>query len=176
MLNLFCAPKLLKQMKYRPLEEPAEAPCQLGDWRLATVRNDEAPLVLGVSELSLLPVLFVADFSSGLVAQLSQALGPVLLAIGVTQPFAFAEASAVRRGRLRKWHHDDMESAVQDFARMAALFPDANTSPLRVSIYLANTPFGRLGSRSPAKVTRDLFAGTHRHLRLIAGEFSHSRK
>ncbi len=168
MVELHCTPKLLKHVRPPPPKEAFSLPTRLGNWSATLLRADDIALVLAANEVSLLPVLFTAAPSAPFLPQMGRSVGEVLRALGIPQPLAFAELAAIQCAQLIKGYSLDHQAALNEFSRMTATFPEASLSPLKVSLHLANTSIGALGTSCPATVTRSLFAGARRHLRLVS--------
>jgi hypothetical protein len=80
-VQLRCTAKLLARLKATPEREPVESTTSLGDWCANLVQVGRLPLILAVSERTLLPVVLRARDLRSIVPRLARGVAEVLGAI-----------------------------------------------------------------------------------------------
>lgn len=165
---LRCTQKLLDRLNATPDSEPATADTVLGDWYANLIRVDRIQVVLAVSERSLLPIVVPARDGRALVQRLSEALGPMLTAIGVPTADATAERDAVQHWAVGKTANRRVLGSLNDLAFQLQVglldFPDRTL--LAQSLWLAKTPLKLFDYGAPDQATLAAFAA-HRALQAV---------
>ena len=84
MVTLRCTTNLLRQLRTTPASEPRLPTTALGDWYATLVRTRPHPLVLCVSEQSLLSVILPAREFGTLASQFQKAVKEHLVVLGAS--------------------------------------------------------------------------------------------
>ncbi len=170
MFVLRCTQKLLDRLNATPDSEPAPADTVLGDWYANLVRASRTQVVLAISERSLLPVVVPARDGRSLVQRLSEALWPMLTAIGVPSDDATVERGAMQHWALGKTANRRVLGSLNDLAFQLQVgllnFPDRTL--LAHSLWLAKTPLKVIDYGAPDQATLAAFAA-HRALQAVIG-------
>jgi len=85
MMLLRCTRKLLKRARQTPVDIAPPSTTLLGDWYANVLFVRRRPIILAVSERTLLPVLVPAREFGSLGQRLGMALAEVLLALGIPE-------------------------------------------------------------------------------------------
>lgn len=127
-------------------------------------------VVLAISERSLLPVVVPARDGRALVQRLSEALGPMLTAIGVPMDDATAERGAMQHWAVGKTANRRVLGSLNDLAFQLQVgqlnFPDRTL--LAHSLWLAKTPLKVIDYGAPDQATLAAFVA-HRALQAVIG-------
>lgn len=160
MFVLRCTQKLLDRLNSAPDPEPAPPDTVLGDWYANLIRVGRIQVVLAVSERSLLPVVVSARDGRSLVQRLSEALEPMLTAIGVPADDAITESGAMQGWALGKTANRRVLGSLNDLAFQLQVglldFPDRTL--LAHALWLAKTPLKVIDYRAPDQATLAAFA------------------
>jgi hypothetical protein len=167
---LRCTQKLLDRLNATPESEPAAADTVLGDWYANLIHVGRIQVVLAVSERSLLPIVVPARDGRTLVHRLSEALGPMLSAIGVPTDDAAAERGGMQNWSVGKTANRRVLGSLNDLAFQLQVgllnFPDRTL--LAHSLWLAKTPLKVIDHGAPDQATLAAFAA-HRTLQAFTG-------
>ena len=98
MFTLRCTAKLLKQMRATPEPNPPASTTLLGDWYANRIQMGRTPVVLAVSEKSLLSVLLPARGVAALPTSLPDAVAKVLAFLEIPEAILEEEVAAMREG------------------------------------------------------------------------------
>lgn len=143
-----------------PDPEPAHPDTVLGDWNANLIRVGRIQVVLAVSERSLLPIVVPARDGRSLVQRLSEALEPMLTAVGVPVDDVIAERGAMQRWAIGKTANRRVLGSLNDLAFQLQVglldFPDQTL--LAQSLWLAKTPLKVIDYGAPDQATLAAFA------------------
>ncbi|MBQ0936315.1 DUF6933 domain-containing protein [Ideonella paludis] len=164
---LRCTQKLLDRLNATPDSESVPPDTVLGDWYANLIRVGRTQVVLAVRERSLLPVVVPARDGHALVQRLSDALGPMLTAIGVPTADADAECRAMQHWAVGKTANRRVLRSLNDLAIQLQVglldYPDRTL--LAHSLWLAQTPLKVIDYGAPDQATLAAFVA-HRALRV----------
>jgi hypothetical protein len=158
MVTLRCTKKLLHQLRTVPSPKPRPPTTALGDWYATLVHTRPHPLVLCVSEQSLLSVILPARELGMLASRFQKAVREHLLVLGTSLQDVEREAAAMRqielgatvsrsvRGSMR-----ELTFAVEDELQRGR-FPAIEELQLYLSTYI----MGAIGMRYPYEVALEL--------------------
>jgi hypothetical protein len=158
MVTLRCTKKLLRQLRTVPSPKPRPPTTALGDWYATLVHTRPHPLVLCVSEQSLLSVILPARELGMLASRFQKAVREHLLVLGASLQDVEREAAAMRqielgptvsrsvRGSMR-----ELTFAVEDELQRGR-FPAIEELQLYLSTYI----MGAIGMRYPYEVALEL--------------------
>lgn len=156
-----CTKKLQHRLRVARLDAvpPTPATNLLGAWYANVLTYYRRPVVLFVSELTLLPVVVTLAPSASLRPRFTEALGELLLNIGLEPARARGELN-----EMTSWHLAATESrrvlgSMNDFASMLDVVPHEETL-LGPALGLAEAPCSPIGGQSPRDATRALFDAT----------------
>ena len=157
---LRCTQKLLDRLNFTPDPEPAPPDTVLGDWYANLIRVGRIQVVLAVSERSLLPIVVPARDGRSLVQRLSEALEPMLTAVGVPVDDAIAERGAMQRWAIGKTANRRVQGSLNDlaFQRQVGLLDFPDQTLLAQSLWLAKTPLKVIDYGAPDQATLAAFA------------------
>ena|SRR5438094_436915 len=97
MVTLRCTTNLLRQLRTTPSSEPRLPTTALGDWYATLVRTRPHPLVLCVSEQSLLSVILPAREFGTLASRFQKAVKEHLVVLGASFQDVEREAAAMHQ-------------------------------------------------------------------------------
>lgn len=157
MVVLRCTQKLLRRLGQAPAEIAPSSSGLLGEWYANVVFVYRKPLVLAISERTLLPLLVPARGLSGLGARLAEELGQVLVALGVAAERIREEQSQMAEFVFARTESRQILGTMNDFNRM--LDPRPGQSLTSAALELAEAPCSPIGMESPDRLTVTLFAG-----------------
>ena len=158
MVTLRCTTNLLRQLRTTPASEPRLPTTALGDWYATLLRTRPHPLVLCVSEQSLLSVILPAREFGTLASQFQKAVKEHLVVLGASlQDFAREAAEMYQielgptvsrsvRGSMR-----ELTIALDD-ERQRGRFPTREELQLYLSTYI----MGAMGMRYPYEVALEV--------------------
>ena len=157
MFALRCTRKLLDCIPGK-LIEPGPSDTLLGDW-YANVHEDEPPLILLMSERTLLPIVIAAYPIDQIVVNLSEQLAFVLHHLGVDREHLMRELHLMTQFEIGKSVNRRVTRLMSDsmYHLGHALYDRKFKSLQQVSSYLGNFPLKALEYRKPGEVTYDLF-------------------
>lgn len=159
MFTLRCTHKLLRRgLPESPHGEVAPTTL-LGDWYANVLVTRPQPLVLRVSERTLLPVIVPAKSVGALPALLLEALPPILAALAIPAASMQAECDHMREHRIGRTASKRLLGSLNElmFLLEHSLHDHPGWSHLEHSLRLAQTPC-RLVERSAAdRATQALF-------------------
>lgn len=162
MFTLRCTRKLLDRLNAVGDSEPASSDTVLGDWYANLVYVGRSQFVVAVSERTLLPVVVPAKDGGSLVRRISEALAPMLAAIGIPTDAITAERDAMQHWVIGKTASRSIVGSLNDLVYQLQIglthFPDRTL--LAHSLWLANTPMGAIGLESPDRATIAAFAAS----------------
>ena len=160
MLTLRCTAKLLKQMRTTPDPTPPASTTRLGDWYANRIQVGRTPIVLAVSEKSLLPVLLPARGVAKLPELLPDAVAEVLAFLEIPEDAIRAEIAAMKEGCVvAKTASRVVLGSMNDMARMTEAHIRSGRPLQDTSRYLTTVPFSPLKMHAPAHETRALLGG-----------------
>jgi hypothetical protein len=150
-ITLRCTRKLLARL--RAPVEPHDLPptTKLGDWYANLLYVPGGQLVLFVSERSLLPVIVPAREARTLVDRFKVSLREVLSRLGADVAAIDRELAEMERLRLGKTASRQVLGSMTDFAFMLEASA-SGTFLIDDSLWLAQTPCGPIGMKSPRDV------------------------
>ena len=158
MFALRCTQKLLDCIPGRE-SEPGLSETLLGDW-YANVHEDEPPLVLLISERTLLPIVIRLEPIDDIVVNLCEQLAYVLHDLGVDREHIMRELHLMTHCEIGKTVNRRVTRLMSDsmYHLGHARYDRKLKSLARISSYLDNFPLKALAFRKAGEVTRDLFA------------------
>lgn len=156
---LRCTQKLLDRLDFAPAPQTAPPDTVLGDWYANLIRVGRIQVVLAVSERSLLPVVVPARDGHALVQRLSEALEPMLTAIGVPADDVISERGAMQRWTVGKTANRRVLGSLNDlaFQLQVGLLELPDRTLLAQSLWLAKTPLKVIDYRAPDQATLAAF-------------------
>jgi len=157
---LRCTQKLLDRFNFAPDPQPTPPDTVLGDWYANLIRVGRTQVVLAVSERSLLPVVLPARDGRSLVQRLSEALEPMLNAIGVPADDAIAERGAMQHWAIGKTANRRVLGSLNDlaFQLQVGLLECPDRTLLAQSLWLSKTPMKVIDYGAPDQATLAAFA------------------
>jgi hypothetical protein len=156
MFTLRCTAKLRKRLGATEDVSSTPPSTRLGDW-YAHLLFTRPQLVLCVSERTLLPVLVPARDGELLVRRLRDAVGEMLVGLGIADATIESERDAMMDAVIGKTLSRQVLGSMNDFVRMLDSYRGAG-SLLEVSLRLAETPCGPLRMNRPREETIRIFA------------------
>lgn len=165
MFVLRCTRKLLRRMgpSVSPTSEPSETTTRLGDWYANLLIVRQQHLVLGVSRITLLPVLVVAAPYKTLVPRLAEGMSQMLRALNIEEAKVIVEERAMRDCVVTTTNDRRVLGSMNDFAWLLEAYLDER-SMTEVALHLAEAPCGPLAMKSPRDTTLALFSTPTLHL------------
>jgi hypothetical protein len=163
-----CTQKLLRRLEHEPARdgEAQRSSARLGDWYANVVVVQRQHLVLGVSGVTLLPVLVPAAPYKTMIARFAEGAGQVLRALKVEETKVLAEERAMHDCVVAPTNDRRVLGSMNDFIRMLDAYLDER-SLTEVALRLAEAPCSPIGMKSPHNATLELFATPA--LRLVRG-------
>lgn len=130
-------------------------------------------VVLGVNNRTLLPVLLPIAPNKTFVARFVEAVGEMLMALGIDRQAVLAEMATMNECIVAPTNDRRVLGTVNDFGRALDYYVDGRPLP-EVALHLAETPCSPIGMDSPRRATIELFAKvvqdpTRPALRLVKG-------
>ena len=165
--TLHCTRKLLPRLASTAFPTPAPStapaandsvpPARLAPWTANLLSRDRKPIVLVTSHVTLLPVLVQLAPAATFLARLPEAIGDLLLALGIPLRTVTSELEAMQSWTLAKTNERRVLGTMNDFALMLSHYPDA-LSLRDAALQLARSPCSVIGMDSPDDATRRLLA------------------
>jgi hypothetical protein len=159
MVVIRCTRRLLRRLGHKS-DKDGDLPkstTHLGDWCLNLLIVRRQHLVLGLSSLTLLPVLVGAAPYKTLMSRFADAAGQMLRALQIDEARIAAEQQAMRDCVVTTTSDRRVLGSLNDFIRMLDAYLDER-SLTEVSLHLAEAPCGPLGMRSPHEATLAVFS------------------
>lgn len=158
MFALRCTRKLLDRIP-DAVSEPGSSDTLLGDW-YANVHEAEPPLVLLLSERTLLPIVIPLEPIDQIVVNICEQLAFVLRDLGVDREHITRELQLMTRGEVGKTANRRVARLMSDpmYHLGHARYDRKFKSLSKLSAYLGAFPLNALGFQTAGEVTRDLFA------------------
>lgn len=168
MVCLRCTAKLLKRLKLdkKPLGEPGPSTTALGDWYANVIYLGRQPLVLAVSERSLLSLLMPARGLNQLSGHLMRTLVEKLQRMGVPETTIRQEISRMDQIIYARTASRSVLGSMNDFTDMVKFTHHVRTDwDLRDWMdYLAEVPCKPIGYKYPSEIARALLKEHSLHL------------
>lgn len=140
---------------------------RLGDWTAQLLFVGRQQIVLGVNNRTLLPVLVPIAPNKTFIARFVEAVGEILMAIGVEDRKAvLAEMSAMGECIVAPTNDRRVIGTISDFGRMLEVYLKKRPMP-EAALRLAEAPCSPIGMQRPKDVARELFSLPA--LRLVKG-------
>ena len=166
MFVLRCTKKLLGRIGGvgAPDREPPQSTTTMGDWsaNLLVIRRQQ--LVLAVNNRTLLPVLLPISPSKTFLPRFSEAVGEMLMALGIDRPKALEEMAAMNECIVAGTNDRRVLGTLTEFGKMLDFYLDGRPV-VEVALHLAESPCSPLGMGRPRDAARELF--TAPRLRLV---------
>ena len=158
MFALRCTKKLLDCIP-GTVSEPGPSDTLLGDW-YANVHEAEPPLILLISERTLLPIVISANPIDEIVVNFSEQLAFVLHNLGVDREQIMRELHLMSQCQIGKTVNRRVTRLMSDsmYHLGRARYDRKLKSLAQISAYLDIFPLKALAYRKAGEVTRDLFA------------------
>lgn len=158
MFALRCTKKLLDCIPGR-LIEPGPSETLLGDW-YANLHESDPPVILLISERTLLPIVIEANPIDDVVVNFIEQLAFVLHDLGVDRTHIMREIQLMLQCEVGKTVNRRVTRLMADpmYHLGHALYDRKLKSLVEVSSYLGSFPLKALEFRNAGEVTRDLFA------------------
>jgi hypothetical protein len=175
MFTLRCTRKLLKRLGTKPSSEVVEPCTVLGDWYANLLHTRPQQLVLAMSERSLLAALVPARSAGEIGHRLRDAVGELLVAIGVPSMRAAEETAAMEELRIGATASRSVLGCINDAVVQLRAYPrgprGALPPLLDLELHLAENIYSLTGYQTPWLRTLELFGvqGTVRVRRVPAG-------
>ena len=158
MIAIRCTQKLLKRASVPATDTPLAPTSLLGNW-YANILFSRPPLVLCISERTLLPVVVLAKDMPTLPGRLAVATYELLIALGIPGEAADRERSEMQETVLARTDSKRVLGSLNDF--MFHLEYSAQSSPeeslLERALYLGRIPCAPIKYSSPIEATQELF-------------------
>jgi len=163
---LRCTKKLLVRIEGHAVAEgePAKSTTRMGDWHANLVIIRRQQLVLAVNNVTLLPVLLPLAPVKSFLPRFTEAVGEMLMALGVERGSALAEMSSMAECTVAGTNDRRVLGTINEFGRMLDSYLDGRPLP-EVALHLAEAPCSPLGMDRPRDAARELFAAAN--LRLV---------
>jgi len=175
MFTLRCTRKLLKRLGTKPSSEAVEPSTVLGDWYANLLHLRPQQLVLAMNERSLLCVVVPAREARDIGHRLRDAVGELLVAIGVPSALVAQETAAMEEIRVGATASRAVLGCMNDAAKQLRAYPRGrrgNLPPLvDLELHLAENIYATTKYQTPWLRTLELFdvQGTIRVRRVPAG-------
>lgn len=159
MITLRCTKKLLRQLRTAPSSEPRPSTTVLGDWYATLVLTCPlVPLVLCVSEQSLLSLILSAREFGTLASRFQKAVREHLLVLGALLQDVEREAAAMRQIELGPTVSRSVRGSMQElaFAVEDELQREWFSTRVELQLSLSTYIMGAIGMRSPYEVALEL--------------------
>jgi hypothetical protein len=131
---------------------------RLGDWYANIVGGvGRQHIVLGVSGVTLLPVLVPAAPYRTMLSRFAETTGQVLRTLKIDEAKVVAEVNAMRDMVVATTNDRRVLGSMNDFVFMMDGYVEDH-SLLDVALHLAESPCGPLGMKSPRQATMSLFS------------------
>ena len=161
MVVLRCTRKLLPRVDGRSPNsgELPKSTTRLGDWyaNIAGVVGRQH-IVLGVSGVTLLPVLVPAAPYKTLLSRFAEATGQVLRTLKIDEAKVVAEVNAMRDMVVATTNDRRVLGSMNDFVFMLGGYYLDDRPLTEVALHLAESPCSPLGMKSPRQATLTLFS------------------
>jgi hypothetical protein len=158
MMVLRCTARLLGKAKAEVAVDPPRSSGRLGDWYANRIQVGRTPLILCVSERTLLPVLLPASDVQAVPIGLRVGLLVVLERLGVEDPAVYDELGHMRTSVVARTASRRVLGSMTDFAFMLQSRDEPLSSLIDEALWLAHTPCSPIGMRSPREVTIEVLA------------------
>jgi hypothetical protein len=155
--------KLISHLQVNANPSTPKSTGLLGDWYANLYPGRSVPLVMAVSERTLLPVLVHAGDQTQLPRRIRLTMNAVLFALHVPEEQVLEEFSHMTDCTVAKTINRRVLGAMNDFARALELEMAKKQDLLGAALALAVTPSGPIAMQSPAQATVDLFAAPTLH-------------
>lgn len=170
MFTLRCTRKLLKRLGARPSSEAITPTTVLGDWYANLLYRRPQQLVLAMNERSLLCVLVPAAPVDRLGQRLRDAVGDLLLEIGVPSSLVAAEMQAMEPMSVGATASRAVLGCMNDAVMQLKAYPGGQAGPAALrdlTLYLAENIYSLTDYEPPGLKALQLFGVTTdvRHLR-----------
>jgi hypothetical protein len=156
MFSLHCTARLMKVLGAPTAISELPAPTtRLGNWYANLLPLRRRPVVLCMSERSLLSVLLPASASANISRHLAADLGTLLVALGIPSELIERERFAMAQSAYAKTSNRSVLGAMNEFAFAVTNELEDGSEPLHaLSLWLAGTI---IKSSYPNQTTRELF-------------------
>ena len=161
MFALRCTKKLLDCIPGRVIE-PGPSDTLLGDW-YANIHEADPPLILLMSERTLLPIVVAANPINKIVVNLCEQLAFALADLGVDREYIIRELHLMNRCEIGKTVNRRVTRLMSDsmYHLGHARYDRKLKSLAQISSYLDSFPLKALEFRKAGEVTRDLFTAAN---------------
>ena len=155
MLTIHCTRKLLKLLGAAAIVNPPSPTNRLGNWYAKVVLVRHVPLIVCISERSLLPVIVEARGASSFGARFRDAARSVLQGIGAGPDIVDREAREMRSFAIGVTANRRLLGSLNDLASLARFEIEDNRSIdlVTLAVKLAETPCAPLKYASPRIVS-----------------------
>jgi hypothetical protein len=153
-----CTRSFLKRLEVPPEPCAPVATTKLGDWYANLLYTKPQQLILCVSEKTLLPVVIPAKGIERVAVRLTDAVGEMLLAIGIAERVVEAELVAMADSTISTTASRTVLGSMNDFAFMLESHLGYGDSLAEASLNLANSPCSPIGMSSPREATIELLS------------------
>jgi uncharacterized protein DUF6933 len=158
MVTLRCTKKLLRQLRTAPSSEPRQPTTALGDWYATLVGTRPHPMVLCVSELSLLSVILPVRDLVALTSRFQKGVREHLVVLGASLHDVEREAAAMHQIELGPTVSRSVRGSMGEltFAVEDALQRERFPTREELQRYLSTYIMGAIGMRYPYEVALEL--------------------
>ncbi len=156
MPSLRCTGRLLKRLRQSPESNLPVPTNQLGDWYANLLNVDRHRLVICTSERTLLTVVVPIKDSGRLRERLRDAVGDLLITVGVPPTVSMAEIAGMETMPFGSTANRSVLGSMNDFVLQAEHYFYAATETVylnELELFLAETPCKPLGYRNPIEAT-----------------------
>lgn len=138
-------------------ESASHATTRLGDWYANLIYIERRPVVLAVSEKTLLPVLVPRAPAETFTMQFQNGVAEVLTALHVHEEAIDGEVGAMTDVGVAATNDRAIVGTLVDFARMLEMYEGEDRTLRTLALDLAETPCSVLKGRSPRRATIEFF-------------------
>ena len=158
MFILRCTKKLLDRLPRLGAEQTEKTvrATRMGDWTANLFFIGRQQLVLGVNNMTLLPVLLPIAPAKTFVPRFTEAAGEMLMALGIDRQQALSEMAAMNECIVAPTNDRRVLGTINDFGRMLDAYLDGRSLP-EVALHLAEAPCSPIKMESPRRATLALF-------------------
>ena len=163
MLTIRCTRKLLKRLGTEALPESGHPTNRLGDWYANLVCTRRSPLIICISERSLLPVLVEARGSRSFIARFQEPVRSVLRHIGAASELLDSEAREMGQITIGATASRRVLGSLNDLASLTRFtMAERTTIDLTtLAIELANTACSPINYETPRSVSLALLSRSY---------------
>jgi hypothetical protein len=156
-LTIRCTRRLLKRLNVEWPSQPSSPTNRLGDWYANVIFVRRVPLIICISERSLLPVLVEARDPASFPFRFRKAVQSVLVGIGVASSSLESEAREMAQIAVGKTANRRVLGSLNDLASLARFEIEDNPAIdfATLAINLSDTPCAPLDYQTPSRLRKN---------------------